>query len=154
MLRLIQKLFMPTLFMIWGTFYFIEVCGKKASTGYFIKPVYIAFAVLYVINTVKEIRDWRMEVKENSEEAKAANEKAGRELKDILIFVGAIAVYIVVVPYLGFVITSLLFLYIAFRYFKTGRGLAILVDVLMVAAIYIIFKVVLGVPLPEGFLGF
>lgn len=164
MARLVKKLFIPTIIFIWAACYYIEILGKKASAGYFIKPVFWIMAVLYVVITVKDTKAWWEERKETADPMEKAAQDAGcvnvkkvkdEELARMAVCVGGAAVYLLAMPFLGFVITTILLLFGMFCWLKAPSRLgALILAVLVTAGIYALFKIGLKVPLYVGIFGF
>lgn len=71
--------------------------------------------------------------------------------KKIYLTIGIILVYIFVFRYLGFIISTIIFLDILFALFeKKFRVINIVISVAATVFIYVIFKQILFVPLPGG----
>lgn len=164
MVRLIKKLFIPTVILIWAVFYYIEILGKKASAGYFIKPVFWIMALLYAVIAAKEYKVWSDESKaikddgskadDNTADDKAATAKMDPELMRMMVCVGSAAAYLITMPFLGFIIATVLLLFGMFCWLKAPNKMgALLLAVLITAGMYILFRFGLKVPLYKGFLG-
>lgn len=163
MVRLIKKLFIPTVIFAWAVCYYVEILGKKASAGYFIKPVFWIMAALYVIIAAKDTKIWlddrkKAEVRPKDMETKAAG-SAGKtkdvELVQMAVCVGSAAVYLLVMPYLGFIIATVLILFGMFCWLKAPNKLgALALAVIVTAGMYALFKFGLKVPLYAGIFGF
>lgn len=69
----------------------------------------------------------------------------------LIIVVGLVALYIALMPWLGFMVSSASFLYVAFVYLW-GRGwiISALLTAGTLASIYFIFRIVFQVVLPKG----
>ncbi|MBT9778211.1 hypothetical protein GPL15_17050 [Clostridium sp. MCC353] len=164
MVRLVKKLLIPTIIFIWAVCYYIEVLGKKASAGYFIKPVFWIMAVLYVVIAAKDTKAWWEEGKaiaarSKKEDQGAKNDDTGKvkdvELGQMMVCVGSAALYLAVMPYVGFIIATILLLFGLFCWLKApNRVGALVLAVLVTAGMYMLFKFGLKVPLYAGILGF
>jgi putative tricarboxylic transport membrane protein len=166
MLQLIKKFFVPTAILGWATYYYIEILGKKASAGYFIKPVFWILAVLYVVIIIMDVRELRasqkreqIEAQTDTEEVRA--EKVAKRSEDnqdtirTIICLGSSVVYIFLLPYLGFIIATTLFLFGLFWWLKAkNKLLAFVLAVVVTMGMYALFGLGLKVPLYTGFLGF
>lgn len=166
MLQIVKKFFVPTAILGWATYYYIEILGKKASAGYFIKPVFWILAVLYVAIIFMDVRELRasqkreqIEAQTDTEEVRA--EKAAKESEDnqdtirTIICLGSSVVYIFLLPYLGFIIATTLFLFGLFWWLKAkNKLLAFVLAVVVTMGMYALFGLGLKVPLYTGFLGF
>lgn len=164
MVRLVKKLLIPTIIFAWAVCYYIEVLGKKASAGYFIKPVFWIMAVLYIVIAAKDTRVWWKEEKEITDhsekpEQDADNGKAAKmkdaEMARMMVCVGSAAVYLAVMPSLGFIVATIILLFGLFCWLKApNRVGALVLAVLVTAGMYMLFKFGLKVPLYAGILGF
>lgn len=165
-MKLIKKLVTPTIMMGWALYYFIEIQGKNASAGLFIRPVFWIMLVLYLMILWMDTRDWRGEKRTQAsaaqqataEEKQAAQAKTAAEKADLrrtVICVGSAVAYVFLLPYLGFIISTVLFLFGLFCWLKAPNKLIAFVLALAVAlGMYALFKIGLKVPLPTGLLGF
>lgn len=149
--------------MGWALYYFVEIQGKQASAGLFIRPVFWVMLVLYILILWMDIRDWReqrrtQEAAEISEEeARALETKAAEERADLrrtgICIAGAI-VYVLLLPVLGFLISTTAFLFAMFCWLKApNKAAAFFLAAAVAAGMYLLFKTGLKVPLPTGFLG-
>lgn len=162
-IKLIKKLITPTIMMLWALYYFVEIQGKQASAGLFIRPVFWVMLALYVLILWMDVRDWKEQRTQGktdlSEEEKQALEARAKEkradlYRTAICIAGALA-YVILFPVLGFFISTTLFLFIMFCWLKAPNKIAALILAATVAAgMYLLFKVGLKVPLPTGFLGF
>lgn len=166
MLQIMKKFFVPTAILGWATYYYIEILGKKASAGYFIKPVFWVLAVLYVAIIFMDVRELRANQKREETEAQTDTEevraeKAAKKLEDkqdtirTLVCLGSSVVYIFLLPYLGFITATTLFLFGLFCWLKAkNKLLAFVLAVVVTMSMYALFGLGLKVPLYTGFLGF
>lgn len=83
-----------------------------------------------------------------TEEQKLALDK--QELKIILIFIAAFAVYIVAMPVLGFYVATALFLIVIFHVLKVEKKLIFILTPGTLLAVYVIFTMICEVYLPSG----
>lgn len=165
MSALIKRLALPAMVLIWSASYFIEVSGYSKKNQYLIKPVFIAMVLLFIVNTITDVREWK---KEQREKMELYQEAAGRspdmtgptaEEKQTLLrsffVVLSMAVYIVVMPYLGFVISTIVLVVFLLALMQVRKPIPmILLPVLLTGVLYAAFKIGLHIPLPAGFLGF
>jgi len=76
----------------------------------------------------------------------------GKELKTVLKICGSIILFIVVVPYTGFMIAGTLILFILFYpEYKWYRAIGM--SVLTTLVVFVVFKVILHIPLPVNAFG-
>ena len=163
-IKLIKKLMTPTLMLGWALYYFVEIQGKPASAGLFIRPVFWVMLLLYIVIIWMDIRDWREQkrlqasesVSEEERQASDAKEAAEKtDLRHTLICIAGALIYVILLPYLGFLISTALFLFVMFCWLKAPNKIAALILAVAVAlGMYTLFKIGLKVPLPTGFLGF
>ena len=77
----------------------------------------------------------------------------GAGLRKVLVLIGALIVFIVSVPYLGYLAASIVLLVALFSLdYRWSRSIPI--ALLVAFAVYYVFKNILSVPLPKGLLGF
>jgi len=165
-IKLIKKLLTPTIMMGWALYYFLEIQGKKFSAGLFIRPVFWIMLALYLVILWMDIRDWREE-KHNqaaaisqadedeklSMQAKAAAGKA--DLQRTIVCVSSAVAYVFLLPFLGFLISTIVFLFGLFCWLKApNKPAAFILAAVVAVGMYALFKIGLKVPLPTGFLGF
>ena len=165
-MKLLKKLITPTLIMGWSLYYFIEVSGKKEIAGIFVKPVFWIMAALYVLIVLMDARSCRDEEKAEAQAFASASEEEKAEIrkkresskKDVqrtLVCIGSAIAYILIQPYLGFVISTVLLLFGLFCWLKApNKVLAFVLAAAVAGGMYALFKIGLKVPLPKGFLGF
>jgi putative tricarboxylic transport membrane protein len=65
--------------------------------------------------------------------------------------VGLIALYLALLPYLGFVTTSFLYMAVTMMIIKVSWGRSLLYSLIAVAVYYLVFAVMLGIRLPREF---
>ena len=170
---LVLKIFTPTLMFAWAIAYYVEILGKKASAGVFIRPVFWLMAVIYVIVVLMDIRDYKDakkgsesvspddSTKENDSEIIAetnAPEKREKifspDLTRTIVCVLSSVAYIFAIKYIGFLVSTVLFLFGLFCWLKAeNKILAFILAVVIAFGMYMLFKVGLKVPLPKGFIG-
>jgi len=142
---LIQKLTVPTLVALWAFTYFLEISKNVTQDQMLIRPVFYLLIFLYVINTVGDIRSWRREEQQD---------KAPVQPK-LLIFIALVIACLALFSLLGFIITCFLFLLASFWLFHVRSKAYLLgLPLIITALLFIIFKIMLGVALPDGVLAF
>ncbi len=71
--------------------------------------------------------------------------------RDLLIVVAMVSTYVAVMPYLGFVVSSALFLFAAFFYlWRKGVVASLAITALSITVIYVVFRLGFQVVLPGG----
>ncbi len=156
----LANLFVPTLILLWAFAYWIDILGVSARNKLLVTPVCILIVLFYCYFTFVELRSYRKE--RAGAPKKEGGAGCGSETaflltlpkKEIAILF-IVAVYLLVVPYLGFGATSFLFMF-AMLYLLGVRkwGLMTAFSVISTAVLFVAFKIVLMVPLPGGILGF
>lgn len=156
--KVITSLAPALLMMAWCTYYFAQVSQQSADSQRLIRPIYYVLCVLFVVMLINAIRQARAEASAKSEaqsEKKAVKDaKYYKELKIMVIFVVGTGLYLLALPRLGFIISTPIFLFAAFLYLKSDKKTAVILAVLLTAFAYIVFKMLLNVPLPAGILSF
>lgn len=154
------NLFVPTLILVWALAYWLDILDVSAHDKLLITPVSILIFVLYCYFAFVEFSSYR---KERAIALQTEGETTGeyentfwiklprREIAIIFM----LAIYLLVVQYLGFGATSFLFMF-GMLYLLGVRRLGIMFgfSIISTAVLYFAFKVVLMVPLPGGILGF
>lgn len=155
MLKAIQKMVTPLMMMGWSLYYFLEVSKQNPQSQYLIRPVFYAVVLLFFLIMGGEFRRLKAERQTQGEGGAGVklDEKTKKELEVLGVFVGGAALYLLLLPYVGFIIATPVFLLAAFLYLKSSKITAAILAVGLTAFIYIAFKILLGVPLPAGLLG-
>lgn len=150
---MLKRIFIPTLLVAWTLYYFLDVLHKDAKTGALIKPLSLVVFVLYVIIMIGEVRRFLKQKNHEQDESKAAENKA--MLINLLICLAVTAAYIIAMPYLGFVVSTSIFLSVMYLYAKAGRIYVVIPCSIAIAVVlFILFAKVLNVPLPVNGWGF
>ena len=69
-----------------------------------------------------------------------------------LILIAMITVYVILIQPLGILIDTIVFLFLSMIILKTNKKIALLLSVFVTAIVYLIFKLILHIPLPQGML--
>lgn len=154
MLSLVQRIIMPTLAMIWATMYFFEVMQLSDKNHYLINPVFYVMAILYIVNTINDVKKWNKE--RSIDEKKKVVTKSKTNNKDVIL-IGMVViisvVYLMIMPKLGFVISTYLFLLAQLIVLKSDNKIMILaLPIVLTGILYYAFTQLLGIPLPVGIL--
>lgn len=151
---LIKRLAIPAIVLLWSATYFIEVAGYSKKNQYLIKPVFIVMVILFAVNTFTDIREWKREREENKGALQISQEEKQVLFKSFLVVV-SMAVYVIVMPHLGFIITTAVLLAVLLLVMQVKKPLPyILLPLIVTGILYAVFKIGLHIPLPAGFLGF
>lgn len=73
-----------------------------------------------------------------------------KQLKRPVLILGCMILYAILMPYLGFIITGILYLFITMRILKADLIRSIIVSVAMIVIVYLLFRYAFKVPLPMG----
>lgn len=151
---LIKRLAIPAIVLLWSATYFIEVVGYSKKNQYLIKPVFIVMVILFAVNTFTDIREWKREREENKGELQISQEEKQVLIRSFFV-VASMAVYVVIMPHLGFIITTVALLAVLLLIMQVSKPLPyILLPLIVTGILYAVFKIGLHIPLPAGFLGF
>ena len=107
-----------------------------------------------MVNTFTDIREWKREREENKGALQISQEEKQVLFKSFLVVV-SMAVYVIVMPHLGFIITTAVLLAVLLLIMQVKKPLPyILLPLIVTGILYAVFKLGLHIPLPAGFLGF
>lgn len=170
MLGLIQTIIMPTIAMIWASVYFLEVMQLSEKNQYLIRPVFFIMVVLYVINTLGDVKKWKEtqaerekllaesegeECPKEIELARIANKERKEDLIQLAMILGVSLIYLLIMPRLGFIISTILFLFAQLIVLKADKGpMLIVLPLVLTVVLHLAFTKILGIPLPVGILRF
>ena len=151
MFSLFQRMVAPLLMFGWSVYYFLQFSKQKVDSQYLIRPVFYIVAILFLVISFREFRAWQ---KEHKSEDGAKSKLSRHEVVVVATLIGGSSAYLFLLPYIGFVLLTPLVLLAAFRYLKAGWLSSCLLSVGLTAFVYVVFDLLLSVPLPSGFLGF
>ena len=151
MSKLIKRIALSVVTMAWAIWYLADTASRAPKAVLLIRPVVYIMGVLFLINLIRDYRKWKLERDGGEDGSEYAS---SREIKIALIAFAAVAVYILSMNLLGFIISTVIFLGCSFVVLKAKPVPAILMAVVMTGLLYVVFKVLLKMPLPRGFLGF
>lgn len=150
MLQIAQRIGIPLVLLLLGCAYFTEVRSGNPQDLTLIRPVFYLMIVLFLINAATDLRSIMAK-----SQAGADQEKDTSSVRKTLAFCAAATAFVVVLPYLGFVLSAMAFLFVVLKMFKVeDTSILYLMPVGVSIALYLLFDQVFSVPLPEGFLGF
>jgi hypothetical protein len=156
MFALIQKIIVPTAAMIWASLYFFEVLQLSERNQYLIRPVFYIMLGLYIVNTVTDYFDWKKlkTIEEKGEKKPIGLFKDVNYLKTLGLVVLTSAGYIALMKPLGFVLSTVVYLFLQLIILKSTNKIMIIgLPIILTVVVFLIFRQVLGVPLPRGILG-
>lgn len=115
------------------------------GSGFF--PVWIC-VILFICSVLLIVESIR-----NSAEFVEAFLPKGKQLREILLVLGALILYVALINFLGYILSSIIFLFILLCHnYKWYVSLTTSVGVTLF--LYLLFKVFLKIPLPANILGF
>jgi hypothetical protein len=149
MMQIAQRIGIPFALLVVAALYFLEVSRGKAQDMLLIRPVFYLMVFLFCINAVTDLRDIL------KQKEKAGGQRGDASLKAITPFAALAILFVAALPYAGFLIASLVFLFAALFLFKVeNKAMLYLMPVCVSVGLYLLFERVFGVELPVGFLGF
>lgn len=117
--------------------------GPGPGPGFF--PIWLTIALL-ILSLLYIVESWK------GYKAPKEEMPTGKEFKNVLLIAGFLVVFIVTVQFLGFVLSSTLFLFLLLsRYYKWYSSVGISLSVSII--LFWLFAVVLSVDLPVNGLG-
>ena len=150
LLQAAQRIGIPLVLLIFGGIYFFDARAKGVQADMLIRPVFYLMALLFCINAASDLRSILRE------KGRAGGVAAGGDsLKKILLFALLTVLLVAILPFAGFVLSAMAFLYAALLLFKVdNKTLLYLMPVAVALALSLLFDQIFSVPLPKGFLGF
>lgn len=150
--KLIGTLSLTGLFALYILVFCTQLPKIKANARIYPIVLMVFSAVFIVIVTVQALRQYKWEKAENQTEAVGEERDAQhKKLVRIVVYSALILLYIVLIPRLGYVISTILFAALSLFYQKK-RNLVLLIVLPVVSALvmYFVFKNYLFVSLPAG----
>ena len=149
MLQIVQRIGIPFILLLLGTAYFLEGMAGKPKDMMLIKPVFCLMVVLFCINAATDLRS----ILRNKNKDRAMDEE-NDSLKKIMPFAGMAILLVASLPFLGFLLSSLVFLFFVLLIFKVdNKAVLFVMPPVVSVSLYILFSSAFGVDLPVGFLG-
>ena len=126
-------------------FFFLGAKGMEGDSGLFPK---ILSGLIFVLTFV----ELGVVLTNRTKESKKKEE---RSLRKLLFIIVLSILYVVLIKPLGFVVSTFLFLTGSMILLEVkNKKIAVLVPIITVVLIYFVFKILLKVQIPVGFLGF
>ena len=120
--------------------------GKKPGQGLF--PFFLGIALVFLSLVFISVKGFRQRKEAITAEAAPGNKKR------ILLALGILISYAIVLPFLGFLVSSFFLIFFLFGLSYQGRWMVLgTASVFISLAFYIIFQVLLKIQLPHGILG-
>lgn len=146
-----RKLLIPTGIILWSTWYYIEVMGKPKTAHVLVQPLFYLLLILYALICYT---DYKEHFNGKSQSHDAADKARPQEKRTAVVTLGcmiAATAYLISMPYLGFIFSTIVFLAASFCFLGARYKLwAIAAAALLAIALNAVFKIFLEVPLPTG----
>ena len=155
MYRFLAPLFVPSVVLVLSVAYYMESLDVAPIDKILIKPVCLLILAFYLYFVIVEIFHYKTGKFAKSKGVAAFSDtQKPLPIKEVVILCMT-ALYVWVIQYLGFVLTSILFMG-SMLYILNVRKTWIIVgfSVVSSAVLYLAFKIILMVPLPSGIFGF
>ncbi|WP_404457980.1 tripartite tricarboxylate transporter TctB family protein [Oceanobacillus kapialis] len=141
-----------------STFSFRQITASKIGSNFLPQMVAIALFILSAVLFVSALIGWRKEKKIKTElGAKQEDNEEKRDYKLVLISLGLIAVYLILIPTLGFLLSTAGYLFIQMYLIsdleKRSPIKFAAVSIVVSVSVYWVFKNVFFLMLPAGILG-
>lgn len=153
----VVNLFVPTLVVLWSLAYWAEIADIGARDKLLIRPVCILLCLIYCYLLWIEYKSYRLESTSGDSASGIRDKKNFWQIlpKKEITIIALLATYLLIVPWLGFVVTSFIFM-ICMLYLLDVRKIHVIVgfSVISTGVLYLAFKVILMIPLPGGIFGF
>lgn len=130
------------LLAVCGAFYFMTSKLPKEATTY---PMFVTSLLLF-LTIIHLFITYRNNSAEESTTFK------GLKLKQILFVLGGSGIYVAMISILGYISSTVIYISVILIGLKVDRKKSIIISTGSAAFIYILFKILLRVPLPTGFL--
>ena len=148
-MNFLKKIAIPALTMAWCV-YFITDAGSPSKKGNtFVWAVFVLLAVIFAVELFNEFR--RAQAEKRTVKNSPAEKKDYSGLIRSGILFGATLAYIIAMPYLGFLISTFIYLFAMFLFLKAKNKIVVAVaSVMLTGLMWFAFDYLLGVPLPKG----
>lgn len=130
------------LLAICGAFYFMISRLPSKATLYpiFVTSVLLFLTLIHLVITYSKKED---------EESSAFK---GLEIKQLLFVLGTSGLYVVAINLAGYITSTILYILVTLFGLNVNKKSSTLISVGFAACIYVLFKILLKVPLPTGFI--
>jgi len=156
---LLSRLAFPLLTLVFISAYYSSLTKISPKAGNYPKTIIAVVAVLLAWTFISEVRQWWKEASNQPEQKESGAGSAAawlgkvKENRHSIYTVAAILIFLVIIPYLGFFASAGLFLISLFYLLGIRNHLLIWVlAASLVLVSFVVFKMWLSLPLPEGFL--
>jgi hypothetical protein len=152
-----DKIFFPCITLAFAIAYRLQVSDLSSKALLFAKPLIYICSVLGIYVTIKDgvkVRKIRHSDKEESRSMERILKGVVSQKKTVMLMI-MVLTYLLLLEYIGFIVTSLAFLSITMILLGVRRILLLTaVPLSVVAFVYFLFSRWLLVPLPKGILKF
>lgn len=130
------------LIAICGVFYFMISHLPSKATLYpiFVTTLLLVLTLIHIVITYFK--------KDDSE----SNVFKGLELKQLLFVLGASGLYVAIINIIGYLISTIIYIIAVYFGLNVKKKNSVLISVGFSIVVYVLFKVILKVPLPRGFI--
>lgn len=152
---LINRLSVPVLLLVFILTYYFEVRDIPSSELILIQPVTIIMIILTFTVIFIEVKNWRkIDFSSESPVGEENPDVHAKLTRKLAIYITSIALYLIMLNYIGFIISSLIFVPSLLYLLGTkSMKLNIAIGFGVTVFVYLLFDVWLGINLPEGILG-
>lgn len=148
-MNFLKKIAIPALMMAWCTYFIIDAGSPDKKGNTFVWATFVVLAAVFAVELVNELRRAIAEKKANEASAQEKQDNSGLIRSGILF--GSTVVYILAMSYIGFMISTFVYLFAMFVFLKAKNKIVVAVaSALLTALVWFAFDYLLGVPLPEG----
>lgn len=127
---------------ICGMFYFMisKLPSKATLYPIFVTSLLLFLTIIHLIITY------------NKKDDKESTAFKDIELKQLLFVLGASGLYVAMINIIGYITSTVIYILATLLGLKVSKKSSIIISVGFAAFIYVLFKVLLRVPLPKGFI--
>ena len=153
--KLLSPLFVPTMVVAFLIAYYIESWEVTSNNKLLIKPICFLIVLLYIYFIYQEYTKQKLEIKQekSSNVERTAISSHQIMLSKSVIIVVMTGIYVLLIQYLGFIITSIMFMGgMLYTLNVKNKWIIAIYSVLSTIILYFAFKIILMVPLPTGIL--
>ena len=153
--KLLSPLFVPTMVVAFSIAYYMESWEVTSNNKLLIKPICFLIVLLYIYFIYQEYTKQKLEIKQekSSNVERTAISSHQIMLSKSVIIVVMTGIYVLLIQYLGFIITSIMFMGgMLYTLNVKNKWIIAIYSVLSTIILYFAFKIILMVPLPTGIL--
>ena len=148
-MQLAQRMIIPLLILVLSSGYYLQVASGSGQDYLLIRPVFYCMAGMFCIILFNE---WRALRKQHRS---VYDPRSSGMSGPVILTIVATCLLIFVMDYIGFVASSMIYLFVVLMLFKVkDRVLLVNMPVSVSLALSLLFANVFSVPLPKGPWGF